>query len=145
MKEQVETWKIVSSGIAVGLGLTAVSVAVLFQLPIGQDLIRAIRQGTQTEVNTPVPEGHYYAPSPGQAAHKPAVETTPTLLNGLPLPDTVVTIEPLSVLMGRSRIPITQGETFTVVGVKDTFFLCDYLGDTIEIPIISTAWSKQNP
>lgn len=144
MEEQTNTWKIVSTGIAVGIGLTAVSIAVLFQLPIGQDLIRAIRQETQSETATYVPEGHYYAPSPGQAVNEPAAENVPTLLNGLPLPASVTTTEPVSVLMGRTRISLAQGENLPVTGAKDTFFLCDYLGDTIEVPIISTDWSAQS-
>jgi hypothetical protein len=145
VSDQTETWKIVSTGIAVGIGLTAASVAILLQFPVGQDLMRVIRKSSQPTQATPLPEGYYYAPVSAPTTSEAPVESAETLLDGQPLPATVKTVEPISVLMGRTRVPLPPGETLSVVGTKDTFFLCDYLGDTISVPIVSTDWQRRDP
>ena len=111
MSDQTETWKIVTTGIAVGIGLTSVAVAVLLQLPVGQDFIRAIRQGTQPTETTRLPEGYYYAPDSTQTESKPSTKSVETMMDGRPLPAIGTTSESVTVLMGRTRVPLPQGES----------------------------------
>ena len=56
------------------------------------------------------------------------------LPDGKPLPTSVTTIESVSVARGESRVVLPPGQNLTVAGIKDTFFFCDYLGDTIAVP-----------
>lgn len=138
MRQKVESWKIITSGIAVGVGLTAFAVAVLMQFPIGQDFVQTIRRATEGDFSRPVT----HAPISTPAKAKPAPAHAPTFLNGKPLPKSVTTIESVSASRGDSRVVLPPNQELTVAGIKDTFFYCDYLGDIIAVPIISTNWPE---
>lgn len=141
MRQKVESWRIVANGTAVGVGLAAAAIAILMQFSIGQDFIQTIRRATEGTLPSSEAQSQFYAPV--QASPRPT--RAPTFLNGNPLPASVTTIESVSVTTGQTRTVLPPGQTLTVSGIKDTFFYCDYLGDIIAVPIISTDWSGSNP
>lgn len=131
--------RIVVYGVLVGLGLVAVTLAIFVRLPIGKELIRVLRQDSiapsQTSVE-PESEDMNQDHTPG------SIDLISSEQADQENPGEIRLTRSVEVTMGISRIVFEEGEYLTVSGRKNEMFLCDYLGDTVRIPMDAAAWGE---
>lgn len=126
-------------GVLVGLGMVAVTVAVFSRLPIGKELIQALRQDSSGPSESRVePESGDI----GQDRPSDAVDSKPSDLTDKEIPGQIMISRSVEVTIGMSRLSFEEGEMMTVSGRENGMFLCDYLGDTVKIPIDATDWGE---
>ena len=133
----------------VGIGLVAVAMAIFTRLPIGSEFVRALRQGSERQSGARTATPRTYQPNQTVDTIKSAPEAPepkrpqkPRETRTETLPANVIITSDTEVTMGISRIPLEIGNILPVTGKKNGMFLCDYLGDTVEVPITATNWKE---
>ena len=148
MSSKTGNLRIAVYGVLLGLGMVAVALAVFTHLPIGKEFIRVLRQDSigqsdargETTPADQIPDGT--KPGDSDKDRSPdSLDKDPTDQADEEFPLQITITSKIEVTMGMSRLIFEIGEMLTVSGRKKDLFLCDYLGDTVEIPIDATDWS----
>jgi hypothetical protein len=141
--------QIILSGVMVGIGLVAVAMAIFTRLPIGSEFVKALRQGSERRSGARV-----VAPPTDrisvETAYASADYARPELVNPRPqvemesknLPSSVTITKTTEISMGISKFELEVGNILPVVGRKGDLFICEYLGDTVKVPISATNWES---
>ncbi|RKX33094.1 MAG: hypothetical protein DRP71_10975 [Verrucomicrobia bacterium] len=141
--------QIIVSGALVGIGLVAVATAIFTQLPIGSKFVKALRQGSERQSGARIAAPHpTLASTEAESTSAYDVRLEPELpqsnLNPEPeaLPSSITITKAIEISMGIGKIAFEVGNILTVTGKGEGVFLCDYLGDTVEVPISATNWES---
>ena len=149
MSRKTGNLNIIVSGAMVGIGLVAVAMAIFTQLPIGSEFVRALRQGSERQSGARIATPRTYQSKQTVETKKtapvvpePKRPQNPRETRLGTLPASVTITSDTEVNMGIGRIPLEIGNILPVTGKKNGMFLCDYLGDTVEVPITATNWKE---
>ena len=139
--------QIILSGAMVGIGLVAIAVAIFTRLPIGSDFVKALRQGSERRSGARVVAPHNDRPSaetaPTETVYTQSEPEKPqpqVEVNSEALPSSITIIRMTEISMGIGKMDLEIGNVLPVIGKDDDVFLCEYLGDTVNVPISATNW-----
>ena len=149
MSQKTGNLNIIVSGAMVGIGLVAVAMAIFTRLPIGSEFVRALRQGSERQSGARIATPRTYQPNQtvdtmksAPVVPEPERPQEPREPRSGTLPSNVTITSNTKVSMGIVKFELEIGNILPVTGKKNGMFLCEYLGDTIEVPITSTNWKE---
>lgn len=138
---------IIVNGALVGIGLVAVAMAIFTRLPIGSEFVRALRQGSERQSGARIAAPRTHQPDQTVETKKSAPVVPEPKRSQKPgetisetLPSSVTITSATEVSMGIGKFELEVGNILPVTGKKNGMFLCDYLGDSVEVPISVTNW-----
>jgi hypothetical protein len=147
MSRKTGNLHIIVNGVMVGIGLVAVAMAIFTRLPIGSEFVRALRQGSERQSGARIAAPQVYRPNQTVESKKstpvqpePGRPQKPREARPETLPASVTITSATEVTMGIGKIALEIGNILPVTGKEGGLFLCDYLGDTVEVPISATNW-----
>jgi hypothetical protein len=149
MSRKTGNLNIVVSGAMVGIGLVAVAMAIFTRLPIGSEFLRVLREGSERQSGARMAAPRTYQSDRAvETKQRVPVEPEPEKPQKTgenkseALPSSVTITSPTEVTMGIGKIALEIGNILPVSGMEDGMFLCDYLGDTVEVPVSATNWRE---
>ena len=151
MSRKAGNLNIIVSGAMVGIGLVAAALAIFTRLPIGSEFVRALRLGSERQSGARIAAPRAYQSNQTVETRKstpvepePEKPQTPRENRSETLPSSVTITSAAEVSLGIGKFALEIGNILPVTGKEGGMFLCDYLGDTVEVPISATNWKEPN-
>ncbi len=149
MSRKTGNLHIIVSGALVGIGLVAVALAIFTRLPVGSEFLKVLREGSERQSGARIAAPRTYQSNQAVETKKSAVAEPEPEISQKPrenrseaLPSSVTITSATEVTMGIGKIALEIGNILPVTGKGSGMFLCDYLGDTVEVPISATNWKE---
>ena len=147
MKYKTGNKQIILSGAMVGIGLVAIAMAIFTRLPIGSDFVKALRQGSErrsgARVAAPRPDQPSAVTPPTKALYAQSEPEKPqpqVEVKSEDLPSSITITRMTEISMGIGKMALEVGNVLPVIDMDGDVFLCEYLGDTVNVPISATNW-----